>query len=117
MASVQDVAVLVRYFMSAAVTIPPTITVRAQSIMPTIGGDRNDLSPPEVAALIIRFPGDQIGLAILGHQWKPALAWIWAGRSARAAQRAEMMRSSSSRVGICRLTIGSSTRVHSVSAG
>jgi hypothetical protein len=44
MASVQDVAVLVRYFMSAAVTIPPTITVRAQSIMPTIGGDRNDLS-------------------------------------------------------------------------
>src|SRR5271156_3376478 len=55
MASVQDVAVLVRYFMSAAVTIPPTITVRAQSFMPTIGGDRNDLSPPEVAALIRRY--------------------------------------------------------------
>ena len=41
--------------MSAAVTIPPTITVRAQSIMPTIGGDRNDLSPPEVATLIRRY--------------------------------------------------------------
>ena len=28
MASVQDVAVLVRYFMSTAVSIPPTITIR-----------------------------------------------------------------------------------------
>ena len=36
MASVQDVAVLVRYFMSAAVTIPPTITVRAHSMTPTM---------------------------------------------------------------------------------
>ena len=41
--------------MSAAVTIPPTITVRALSITPTIGGDRNNLSPPEVAALIRRY--------------------------------------------------------------
>ena len=54
MASVQDVAVLVRYFMSAAVTIPPTITLRAHSIAPTIGGDRTDLRPPGVAALITR---------------------------------------------------------------
>ena len=54
MASVQNIAVLVRYFMSTDVTIPPTISVRAHSIPPTIGGDRNDLSPPEVAALIRR---------------------------------------------------------------
>jgi hypothetical protein len=33
MASVQDVAILVRYFMSAALTIQPT-TVRAHSITP-----------------------------------------------------------------------------------
>ena len=47
MASVQNIAVLVRYFMSTDVTIPPTISVRAHSIPPTIGGDRNDLSPPK----------------------------------------------------------------------
>ena len=40
--------------MSTDVTIPPTISVRAHSIPPTIGGDRNDLSPPEVATLIRR---------------------------------------------------------------
>ena len=55
MASVQNIAVLVRYFMSTDVTIPPTISVRAHSIPPTIGGDRNDLSLPEVAALIRRY--------------------------------------------------------------
>ena len=45
MASVQNIAVLVRYFMSTDVTIPPTISVRAHSIPPTIGGDRNDFEP------------------------------------------------------------------------
>ena len=55
MTSVQDVAVLVRYIMSTAVTIPPTITVRAFSIAPTIGGERDDLSLPEVPALIKRY--------------------------------------------------------------
>src|SRR5271155_2943668 len=52
MASVQNIAVLVRYFMSTDVTIPPTISVRAHSIPPTIGGDRNDLLPRGVTALI-----------------------------------------------------------------
>src|SRR5271165_1530184 len=54
MASVRDVAVLVRYFMSTAVSIPPTITIRADSITPATGGDRTDLRPPGVPALITR---------------------------------------------------------------
>ena len=52
MASGQDVAVLVRHFMSPAMTIPPTITLRAHSLAPTIGRDRNDLLPHCVTALI-----------------------------------------------------------------
>ena len=54
MASVRDVAVLVRYFMSTAVSIPPTITIRADSIMPATGGDRTDLRPHGVPTLITR---------------------------------------------------------------
>ena len=54
MASVQDVAVLVRYFMSTAVSIPPTITIRAHSITLTTGGDRTDLRPHGVPAHIKR---------------------------------------------------------------
>ena len=44
----------VRYFMSTAVSIPPIITLRAHSIAPAIGGDRTDLRPPGVPALITR---------------------------------------------------------------
>src|SRR5271165_95008 len=54
MVPVRDVAVLVRYFMSAAVSIPPTITIRADSITPTTGGDRTDLRPHGVPANINR---------------------------------------------------------------
>ncbi len=66
---------------------------------------------------LIRFPGDHLGLAILGHQWKPAWLLIFCRSAARAAQRAEMTSSSVSRSGMCLLTIGSSTSVQSVSAG
>ena len=66
---------------------------------------------------VIRFPADHLGLAILGHQWKPAWLLIFGGSAARAAQRAEMTLSSVSRSGTCLLTIGSSTSVRSVSAG
>jgi hypothetical protein len=66
---------------------------------------------------VIRFPGDHLGLAILGHPWKPAWLLIFCRSAARAAQRAEMTSSSVSRSGMCLLTIGSSTSVQSVSAG
>ena len=54
MVPVRDVAVLVRYYMSTAVSIPPAITIRADSITPTTGGDRTDLRPTGVRVHIKR---------------------------------------------------------------
>ena len=54
MVSVQEAAVLVRHFMSAAMTIPPTISLRVYPIAPPIGGPRSDLRPHGVAAFIPR---------------------------------------------------------------
>src|SRR5579864_7983322 len=54
MASVQEVAVLVRHFMSATMTIPPTISLRVDPIVPPNGGRRSDLRPHGVAAYIPR---------------------------------------------------------------
>jgi hypothetical protein len=66
---------------------------------------------------VIRFPGDQFGLMIFGHQWKPDFPFMVSRSWAKSTQRLPMMSSSSSIVGICLLTMGSSTRVQSVSAG
>ena len=77
---------------------------------------RGRLSPGHLEDLI-RFPADHLGLAILGHQWKPAWLLIFGRSAARATQRAEITLSSVSRSGTCLLTIGSSTSVQSVSAG
>ena len=66
---------------------------------------------------VIRFPADHFGLAILGHQLKPALPLMASRSLARAAHLFPMMSSSSSIVAMCLLTIGSSTSAHSVSAG
>ena len=51
-ASVREAAVLVRHFMSATMTIPPTISLRVSPIAPPIGGRRSDLRPRSVAACI-----------------------------------------------------------------
>ena len=77
-------------------------------------GSRRSTAP---TPSLIRFPADHFELAILGHQWKPAWLLIFSRSLARAAQRIEMVSSRASRVGMCLLTTGSSTRVHSVSAG
>ena len=66
---------------------------------------------------LIRFPGDHLGLAIFGHQWKPVWRLIFSRSVARAAHRDETISSRASRVAMCLLTMGSSTSVHSVSAG
>ena len=66
---------------------------------------------------VIRFPADHFGLAILGHQWKPALPLMASRSLTRAAHLFPMMSSSSSIVATCLLTMGSSTSAHSVSAG
>src|SRR5271168_2871803 len=66
---------------------------------------------------LIRFPGDQFGLMIFGHQWKPDFPFMVSRCWAKSTQRLPMMSSSSSIVGICLLTMGSSTRFQSVSAG
>ncbi len=66
---------------------------------------------------LIRFPGDHLGLAIFGHQWKPARLLIFSRSLARTAHRIEMISSRASSVGMCLLTTGSSTSVQSVSAG
>ena len=70
-----------------------------------------------VAYPIIRFPGDHFGLAIFGHQWKPARLLMVSRSLARAAHLWPMMSSSSSMVATCLLTMGSSTSAHNVSAG
>jgi len=67
--------------------------------------------------LVIRFPGDHFGLAIFGHQWKPARLLMVSRSLARAAHLWPMMSSSSSMVATCLLTMGSSTSAHNVSAG
>ena len=54
MVSVQEAAVLVRHFMSATMTIPPTISLRVYPIALPIGGRRSDLRPHAVAAFIPR---------------------------------------------------------------
>ncbi|MGO4869403.1 MAG: integrase [Roseiarcus sp.] len=66
---------------------------------------------------VIRCPYDYFGLAIFGHQWKPALPLMASRWLARAAHLWPMMSSSSSIVATCLLTMGSSTSAHSVSAG
>ena len=66
---------------------------------------------------LIRFPADYFGLAIFGHQWKPALPLMASRWLARAAHLFPMMSSSSSIVAMCLLTMGSSTSAHNVSAG
>src|SRR5258708_24588621 len=50
-ASVRE-AVLVQHFMSATMTIPPTISLRVSPIAPPIRGRRSDLRPHSVAACI-----------------------------------------------------------------
>src|SRR5471030_185867 len=52
--SVQEAAVLVRYFMSATMTIPPTISLRVYPVAPPIGGRRSDLRPRGGAACILQ---------------------------------------------------------------
>ena len=66
---------------------------------------------------LIPFPGDQLALAIDGHQWNPALPFrVW--RSFESwAHCWEMMASRVSRSGMCLLTIGSSTVCQRCSAG
>ena len=66
---------------------------------------------------LIRFPADYFGLAIFGHQWKPALPLMASRSLARAAHLWPMMSSSSSIVARCLLTMGSSTSAYRVSAG
>ena len=66
---------------------------------------------------LIRFPADHFGLAIFGHQWKPARLLMVSRWLARAAHLWPMMSSSSSMVATCLLTMGSSTSAHNVSAG
>ena len=66
---------------------------------------------------VIRFPADHFGLAIFGHQWKPARLLMVSRSPASAAHLFPMIASSSSIVPTCLLTMGSSTRVHKVSAG
>ena len=72
---------------------------------------------PALSRNLIRFPGNHLGLAIFGQQWKPVWLLIFSRSVARAAHRAEMILSRASREGMCLLTTGSSTSVHSVSAG
>src|SRR5271166_5518087 len=69
------------------------------------------------ALCLIRIPGDHFGLAIFGHQWKPAWLLIFSRSPARAAHRVAMISSRAARVGMCLLTTGSSTSVHNVSVG
>src|SRR5471030_2980789 len=52
--SVQEAAVLVRYFMSATMTIPPTISLRVYPVAPPIGGRRSDLRPRGGSACILQ---------------------------------------------------------------
>ncbi|WP_312030546.1 3'-5' exonuclease [Methylosinus sp. H3A] len=66
---------------------------------------------------LIRFSADYFGLAIFGHQWKPARLLMMSRSLASAAHLSPMIASSSSIVPMCLLTIGSSTRAHKVSAG
>ena len=66
---------------------------------------------------LIRFPADYFGEAIFGHQWKPARLLMISGWPASDAHRSPMIASSSSIVPTCLLTMGSSTRIHKVSAG
>jgi len=40
---------------------------------------------------LIRIPGDHFGLAIFGHQWKPAWLLIFSRSPARAAHRVAMI--------------------------
>src|SRR5271167_4854357 len=53
-ASVREAVVLVRHFMSATMTIPPTISLRVYPIALPIGGRRSDLRRHGVAAFIPR---------------------------------------------------------------
>ncbi len=52
-ASVREAAVLVRHFMSATMTIQPTISLRVSPIAPPIGGRRSDLYHPHAVAACI----------------------------------------------------------------
>lgn len=73
----------------------------------------------EIAAIedVIRYPADYFGLAILGHQWKPARLLMMSHSFESAAHLSPMIASSSSIVPTCLLTMGSSTSAHKVSAG
>ena len=69
------------------------------------------------AGYVIRFPVDYLALAISGHPWKPPWPLTFSRSLESAAQRAEIIVSRISMVAMYLLTTGSSTSVHSVSAG
>jgi len=70
-----------------------------------------------VCLIMIRLPADYFGLAIFGHQWKPARLLMTSRSFASAAHLSPMITSSSLIVSRCLLTMGSSTSAHKVSAG
>src|SRR3712207_504157 len=80
---------------------------------------RTVLEGSEVLAFVprwvIRDPGDQRGMAGLGHQWKSVCGRMLAG--SRRRQRSATVASRSARVAKWRLATGSSTKGHSRSAG
>ncbi|WP_170153301.1 RES family NAD+ phosphorylase, partial [Roseiarcus fermentans] len=71
--------------------------------------DASRAKAQEAGRRLIPFPGDQLALAMGGHQWKPALPLRVCRSSASWAHRCETMASSVSRSGMCLLTTGSST--------
>ena len=77
-----------RHFMSATITIPPTISIRVSLIAPPIGGGRSDLRPHGAAACIpqnwralpARANPDLLPIAHQNDQTR--LAWLQADATA-----------------------------------